>query len=65
MSNKIDYRAFIVTKRKGKDDFWNGIGGAFKFTTEDGREGINIPSLNLVLLEPKPDEEEDATSQAA
>ncbi len=53
MTKKIDYKTYIVTKRKDKDDFWNGIGGAFKFETEDGREGIRVPSLNLVLLEPK------------
>ncbi len=65
MRNKPDFKASIVTKRKGKDDFWNNIGGAFKFTTEDGREGINVPSLNLVLLEPKLEDEDDSSSQAA
>lgn len=55
MSN-VNYKVFNVVKRKDKEDFWNSLGGAFKFKTEDGREGINIPSLNLVLLEPKEEE---------
>lgn len=56
MSTKIDYQVFNVVKRKDKDDFWNSLGGAFIFRTEDGRNGITIPSMNIVLLEPKPEE---------
>lgn len=56
MSTVIDFKVYNVVKRKDKDDFWNSLGGAFKFTTEDGREGVTIPSLNLVLLQPKEDE---------
>lgn len=56
MSTKIDFKVYNVVKRKGKDDFWNSLGGAFSFETEDGRKGITIPALRLVLLEPKPEE---------
>ena len=56
MSTKIDFKVYNVVKRKGKDDFWNTLGGAFSFETEDGRKGITIPALNLLLLEPKQDE---------
>jgi len=59
MSIQVDYRVYNVVKRKGKDDFWNTLGGAFCFQTEDGRAGISIPSLNLVLLEPKAEETSD------
>lgn len=59
MSNKKKptYTVYNVTKREGKDDFWNKIGGAFSFESEKAGKGISIPSLNLVLLEPKEDEE--------
>ncbi len=63
MSNQPDYKAFNVVKRKGQDDFWNRLGGAFKFETEDGREGISIPALNIVLLEPKADENTEGQIQ--
>lgn len=53
MSNSIDFNVYNVTPRKDKEDFWNSLGGAFKFTTEDGRHGISVPALRLVLLEPK------------
>ncbi len=53
----IDYKVYNVSARKDKDDFWNSLGGAFHFKTQDGRDGINIPSLNLVLLEPKKETE--------
>ena len=53
MNNKPDFNVYNVVPRKGKDDYWNTLGGAFKFTTEDGREGLTIPALRLVLLEPK------------
>ena len=56
MSTKIDYKVYNVVKRKNKDDFWNSLGGAFIFRTEDGRNGISIPNLKLVLLEPKQEE---------
>lgn len=46
-------KAYIVNPRKDKDDYWNGIGGAFKFTTKDGRTGYKVPSLNVVIMEPK------------
>ena len=49
----IDYKVYNVSPRADKDDFWNNLGGAFVFEAKDGRAGINIPSLNLVLLEPK------------
>lgn len=49
----VDYKVYSVTPRKEKDDFWNNLGGAFCFKTKDGRNGIKIPALNLVLLEPK------------
>lgn len=60
MSTPIDYKVFNVVKRKGKDDFWNRLGGAFAFQTDDGRNGINIPALNIVLLEPKAEENGEA-----
>lgn len=60
MSNQPDYKAFNVVNRKNKDDFWNRLGGAFKFQTDDGREGISIPAMNIVLLEPKPEDENSA-----
>ena len=56
MSTKIDYKVYNVTQRKDKDDFWNPIGGAFIFHAKDGRIGISIPNLKLVLMEPKPEE---------
>ena len=56
----IDYKVYNVSPRKEADDFWNHLGGAFKFKTQDGRDGINIPSLNIVLLEPKEDKVESA-----
>ncbi len=59
----IDFKVYNVTHRVDKDDFWNSLGGAFKFKTQDGRNGINIPSLNLVLLEPKA--ENETSSQSA
>lgn len=62
MSTKVDYKVFNVVRRKDKDDFWNNLGGAFIFRTEDGRNGITIPALNLILLEPKP-EEQDQTDE--
>ena len=52
MSN-VDFKVYNVRERKDADDFWNNLGGAFRFKTQDGRNGINIPSLNLVLIEPK------------
>lgn len=55
---KPDFTAYIVTQRKDKDDFWNRIGGCFKFKTKDGREGIRVPSLNLVILERRDDNDE-------
>ena len=57
---KLNYSIYNVSARKDKDDFWNNLGGAFKFKTQDGRDGINIPSLNLVLLEPKEERKESA-----
>lgn len=63
MSKQIDYKVFNVVKRRGKDDFWNGLGGAFIFRTDDGRDGINIPALNLVLLEPKAEDQNQANEQ--
>ncbi|MAE51589.1 MAG: hypothetical protein CMH27_07245 [Micavibrio sp.] len=57
MTKAVDFKAYLVTPRKDKEDFWNGIGGAFKFKTEDGREGIRVPTLNLVIIEPKAGEE--------
>ncbi len=56
MSTQIDYKVYNVVKRKDKDDYWNRLGGAFTFQTEDGRNGINVPALNLVMLEPKQEE---------
>lgn len=56
MSTKIDFKVYNVVKRKGKDDYWNRLGGAFTFRKEDGRVGIKVPALNLVLLEPLPEE---------
>ena len=53
MSPISHYNASIVTSRKDKDDYWNSIGRAFPFKTKDGRQGIRIPSLNVVLMEPK------------
>ena len=64
MTKTVDFNAYIVTKRKDKDDFWNGIGGAFKFKTDDGREGIRVPSLNLVIIEPKEGEEKSEPSES-
>ncbi len=52
-----EYKAYLVTPRKEKDDFWNGIGSAFPFETKDGRIGFKVPSLNLVVIEPKDNEE--------
>jgi hypothetical protein len=63
MSKQPTYKASVVTKRKDKDDFWHSVGGAFAFETKDGRKGIKVPSLNLVLLEPK-DGEETAETEA-
>lgn len=64
MSNKKPtYTVYNVTKREGKDDFWNKIGGAFTFETEKAGKGINIPSLNLVLLLPKEDENNNQSSE--
>lgn len=57
MSTQPQFKVFNVVERKGKDDFWNSLGGAFTFTTEDNRQGIKIPALNLVLLEPKQEQE--------
>ena len=58
MNNQPTFTVYNVTSRKGKDDFWQKIGGGFEFTTKDGRYGIQIPALNLVLLEPKEDEKQ-------
>ena len=65
MSNKKKptYTVYNVTSREGKDDFWNKIGGAFAFDSEKAGKGISIPSLNLVLLEPKEDEENSKSSE--
>jgi hypothetical protein len=49
----VDFKVFNVSPRKDGDTFWNNIGGAFYFKTQDNRQGINIPSLNVVLIEPK------------
>ncbi|MBZ0243904.1 MAG: hypothetical protein K8F24_11855 [Bacteroidales bacterium] len=56
MSTVIDYKVYNVTKRRGKDDYWNPVGGAFVFQAKDGRIGISIPNFKLVLMEPKPEE---------
>lgn len=56
MSTQIDFKVYNVTKRTGKDDFWNPVGGAFIFQTKDGRTGISVPNFKLVLIEPKPEE---------
>ncbi len=61
-NNKPTYTVYNLVKREGKDDFWNKLGGAFATKTQDGRNRINIPSLNLVLLEPKEDEENSQSS---
>ena len=63
--SKIDFKVYNVVTRKGKDDFWNSLGGAFKFKTEDGRSGITIPSLNLVLMEPKQNDQIIETGEEA
>lgn len=62
MSNKPKFIAYNVTDRKDDKSYWNRIGGAFEFSTADGRKGINIPALNLVLTEPK---EEEPLEEAA
>lgn len=56
----IDYKVYNVTPRKDADARWNSVGGAFRFKTKDGRDGINIPNLNLVLVEPKDHRKESA-----
>lgn len=58
-----DMNAYLVTPRKNKDDFWNGIGKAFPFTTNDGRKGFKVPSLNLVIMEPKEGEPANEKSE--
>lgn len=63
MSKQPTYKASVITKRKDKDDFWHGVGGAFAFETKDGRKGIKVPSLNLILLEPKEGEENSEPSE--
>lgn len=39
MSNQPDYKVFNVINREGHKAFWNRLGGAFYFQTEDGRQG--------------------------
>ncbi len=63
MSNQTTYKASVVTPRKNKDDFWYSIGGAFEFETKNGRKGIKVPALNLILLEPKEGEENSEPSE--
>ena len=57
MSQLENLNVFNVNERKDKDPFWNKMGKAFAFKTEDGREGYRIPSLNLVLLPEKEGDE--------
>jgi len=63
--NTIDYKVYNVSPRKDADAFWNNVGGAFRFTTKDGRQGINIPNLNLVLVEPKADNDNPKQQESA
>lgn len=49
----IDFKAYNVTKGKDGKTYWNSLGGAFKFQTDDGREGFNIPNMNIVVIQPK------------
>ena len=63
MSKSPKYIAYNVTERKDGESYWNRIGGAFEFTTKDGREGISIPDLNLVLTVPKDDETDAAQGE--
>lgn len=63
MSNQPAYKASVVTPRKNKDDFWHSVGGAFAFETKDGRKGIKVPSMNLVLLQPKEGEDNNESSE--
>ena len=62
--SEADLVAYNVTDREGKDAYWNRIGRCFPFETKDGRAGFRIPSLNLVILPPKPDEEPGPDSAA-
>lgn len=63
MSDEKIYKASVVSPRKGKDDFWHNVGRAFPFETKDGRKGFKVPSMNLVILEAKEEEENNEPSE--
>ena len=65
MSKKPEFQAWIVNPRKEQDDFWSGIGGGFAFQTKDGRRGIRVPSINLVLIEPREGDETPPADEEA
>jgi hypothetical protein len=50
---KVDFKAYNVTTGKDGKSYWNSLGGAFEFTTDDGRTGFNIPNMNIVVIQPK------------
>ena len=51
--SKIYYTAYSVSTKKDGSNHWQKLGNAFPFEAKDGKLGINIPNMNIVIMPSK------------
>lgn len=60
--NNIVLKAKVASTGKDGKTYWHNIGRAFLSETKDGGFLLNIPSMNIVVMQPKEKSEADQSA---